>query len=169
MASYMKYYHCKTHYCLDSPRGKALVDAEHVAWYVLLHCTSLIWGWIMIELTTADRGRGVKKLMKKGCQAREERPGDRWRTPIWSERSDWNALIGMLWSGRSDWNISLIANSPPVWSNFWWDKHNPYMRVSLLSDFICIYRSRILFAAGNCRRPAAISAGKRNATPVDFI
>ena len=72
MASYMKYYHYKTHYCLDSPRGKALVDAEHIARYVLLHCTSII-----IELTTADRGRGVKKLMKKGCQARKERPGDR--------------------------------------------------------------------------------------------
>ena len=28
------------------------------------------------------------------------------------------------------------------------------------------YRSRISFAAGNRRRPAAISAGKRNATPV---
>ena len=30
------------------------------------------------------------------------------------------------------------------------------------------YRSRISFAAGNRRRPAAISAGKQNATPVYF-
>ena len=153
MASYMKYYNCKTHYCLDCPRGKALVDAELIARYVLLHCTSLIWVWVMIELTTADRGRGVKKLMKKGCQARKERPGDRWRTPdnligmLWLECSDQYAMIGTLWLECSDryamigtlWlHVGSNANSPPVWSNFWWDKHNPYMRVSLLSDFICI-------------------------------